>query len=126
MSSNLTEVLFDFIWIFHLNANKTLSFGAKECRVWTGNFNVKVWKTTQYKLHKIWRSLKFTKIQENEHTNGLEHCLFMHIFGWKLTPVPVIPRTSPYWTSEDSRAGTGLKLGLELNRTGSTTTLLLP
>ena len=44
---------------------KTWSLGATECRVWIGNCNVKVWKSTEHKLHKIWRSVKF---QQNEHT----------------------------------------------------------
>ena len=38
------------------------STGATESEVWIGNFNVKAWKTTEYKLHKIWCSLKFFKI----------------------------------------------------------------
>ena len=53
-----------FCWIlhiFHLNVQKS--------EVWIGIFNVKAWKTTKHKLHKIWRSLKFfQKFQENEHT----------------------------------------------------------
>ena len=44
---------------------KTWSSGATECRVWIGNCNVKVWKSTEHKLHNIWRSVKF---QQNEHT----------------------------------------------------------
>ena len=44
---------------------KTWSSGATECGVWIGNCNVKVWKSTEHKLHNIWRSLKF---QQNEHT----------------------------------------------------------
>ena len=44
---------------------KTWSSGATECGVWIGNCNVKVWKSTEHKLHNIWRSVKF---QQNEHT----------------------------------------------------------
>ena len=44
---------------------KTWSSGTTECRVWIGNCNVKVWKSTEHKLHNIWRSLKF---QQNKHT----------------------------------------------------------
>ena len=47
---------------------KTWSSGATECGVWIGNCNVKVWKSTEHKLHKIWRSLKF---KQNEHTPGV-------------------------------------------------------
>ena len=50
---------------------KTWSSGATECGVWIGNCNVKVWKSTEHKLHKIWRSLKF---QQNEHTPGETVC----------------------------------------------------
>ena len=41
---------------------KTWSSGATECRVWIGNCNVKVWKSTQDKLHKIWNSKYFGQI----------------------------------------------------------------
>ena len=41
---------------------KTWSSGATECKVWIGNCNVKVWKTTEHTLHKIWCSLKFCQI----------------------------------------------------------------
>ena len=44
---------------------KTWSSGATECGVWIGNCNVEVWKSTEHKLHNIWRSVKF---QQNEHT----------------------------------------------------------
>ena len=46
---------------------KTWSSGATECGVWIGNCNVKVWKSTEHKLHNIWRSVKFL---QNEHTPG--------------------------------------------------------
>ena len=42
-----------------MNSQKTWSSGATECRAWIGNCNVKVWKSTEHKLHKIWHSLKF-------------------------------------------------------------------
>ena len=47
---------------------KTWSLGTTESEVWIGNFNVKVWKSIEYKLQNIWRSLKF---QQNEHTPGI-------------------------------------------------------
>ena len=53
---------------FWVNSQKLGSSGATECRVWIGNLNVKVWKSAEHKLHKIWRSLKF---QQNEHTPGV-------------------------------------------------------
>ena len=43
---------------------KAWSSGATECRVWLGNCNVKVWKSTEHKLQNIWPSLKFAEIQE--------------------------------------------------------------
>ena len=46
-------------WQFSTELPKTWSSGATECAVWIGNCNVKVWKSTEHKLHKIWRSLKF-------------------------------------------------------------------
>ena len=36
---------------------KTWSSGDTEFWVWIGNYNVKVWKSTEEKLHKIWRSV---------------------------------------------------------------------
>ena len=44
---------------FSSELTKTWSSGATECDVWIGKCNVKVWKSTEHKLHKIWRSLKF-------------------------------------------------------------------
>ena len=38
---------------------KTWSSNATEFWVWIGNYNVKVWKSTEDKLHNIWRSVKF-------------------------------------------------------------------
>ena len=55
---------------------KTWSSGATECGVWIGNCNVKVWKSTEHKLHNIWRSVKF---QQNEHTPGLEWAPTLYI-----------------------------------------------
>ena len=46
-------------WQFSNELTKTWSSGTTECRVWIGNCNVKVWKSTEHKLHKIWCSLKF-------------------------------------------------------------------
>ena len=64
-----------FCWIFHIFhifastcRNAEMSSGTTESEVWIDNFNVKAWKTTKHILHKIWCSLKFCKIQQNEHT----------------------------------------------------------
>ena len=46
---------------------KTRSSDTTECRVWIGNCNVKVLKSTEHKLQKIRRSLKFN---QNDHTPG--------------------------------------------------------
>ena len=51
-----------FSWIFDIfspERAQTWSLGATESEVWIGNLNVKAWKSTKHKLHKIWRSLKF-------------------------------------------------------------------
>ena len=55
---------------FSSELTKTWSSSATECGVWIGNCNVKVWKSTEHKLHNIWRSLKF---QQNEHTPAMKH-----------------------------------------------------
>ena len=41
---------------------KAWSSGATEFWVWIGNCNVKVWKSTEDKLHKIWNSKYFSQI----------------------------------------------------------------
>ena len=41
---------------------KTWSSGATEFGVWIDNCNVKVWKSTEDKLHKIWNSKYFSQI----------------------------------------------------------------
>ena len=41
---------------------KAWSSGATEFGVWIGNCNVKVWKSTEDKLHKIWNSKYFSQI----------------------------------------------------------------
>ena len=43
---------------FSCELKETGSLGGTESEVWIGNFNVKAWKTTDHKLHKIWPSLK--------------------------------------------------------------------
>ena len=45
---------------FSCELKETESSGATEIEIWIGNFNVKVWKSTEQKLHKIWHSLKFS------------------------------------------------------------------
>ena len=54
-------------WQFSPERKVTGSLGATESEVWIGNLNVNARKATKHKLHKIWLSLKFCKIQENEH-----------------------------------------------------------
>ena len=50
---------------------ETGCLGATESEVWIGNFNVKAWKTTEHKLHKIWCSLKVCKIMARAIRNAL-------------------------------------------------------
>ena len=38
---------------------ETGSLDTTESEVWIGSFYVKAWETTEHKLHKIWRLLKF-------------------------------------------------------------------
>ena len=69
---------------------KTWSSGATECGVWIGNCNVKVWKSTEHKLHNIWRSVKF---QQNEHTPGVPApevgtCSWGCACSWGCVPAP--------------------------------------
>ena len=49
----------EIFWQFSSELTKTWSSGVTECRVWIGNCNVKVWQSTEHKLHKISCSLKF-------------------------------------------------------------------
>ena len=46
-------------WHFSPECTQTGSLGTTESEVWIGNLNVKARKTTEHKLNKIWRSLKF-------------------------------------------------------------------
>ena len=63
-TGSATGYYYSFFWIFdifHLNVHRTVEF--RPHRI--GNFNIKAWKstkTTEYILHRIWRSLKFCKI----------------------------------------------------------------
>ena len=67
-------------WQFTSKLTKTWSSGATECRVWIGNCNVKVWKSTEHKLHKIWRSLKFcTNLGKRAHPWQIVHILLLMI-----------------------------------------------
>ena len=72
-------------WQFSSELTKTGSSSATECIVWIGNYNVKAWKTTGHKLHKIWRSLKF---HQNFHQMVVYHahwnCLVKLHFPWCL------------------------------------------
>ena len=50
---------------------KAWSSGATEFGVWIGNCNVKVWKSTEDKLHKIWNSKYFSQISaKRAHPRG--------------------------------------------------------
>ena len=44
---------------FSSELTKTWSSGATKCKISIGKCNVKVWKSTEHQLHKIWCSLKF-------------------------------------------------------------------
>ena len=44
---------------FQVNSQKLRSPGATEFCLWIGHCIVKVWKSTEDKLHNIWRSVKF-------------------------------------------------------------------
>ena len=72
LSSEITKfrgvLVLPKFWQFSSELTKTWSSGATECGVWIGNCNVKVWKSTEHKLHNIWRSVQF---QQNEHTPGV-------------------------------------------------------
>ena len=72
VSAYLASVVFVFLkfWHFSPERKETGSLGATGSEVWIGNFNVKAWKTTKHKLHKIWRSLKFCKNSGNKHNPG--------------------------------------------------------
>ena len=61
---------------------KTWSSGATNCRLCIGNCNVNVWKSTEHKLHKIWRSLN---CQQNEHTPANEWLINLYI-SWLYAP----------------------------------------
>ena len=45
---------------------QTGSLGAAGNEVWIGDFNVEAWKTTEFILHKTWRSLKFCKLSAKQ------------------------------------------------------------
>ena len=53
---------------------ETGSLDATESQAWISNLNVKAWKTTKHKLHKIWRSIKFCKISRKR-THPWQNCL---------------------------------------------------
>ena len=80
ISKNLAGVC-SFCWNFDIlivNLQKNWSSGATESGVWIGNCNVKWWKSTEHKLHKIWCSTQF---QQNEHTPTLS---FQKIFAIRI------------------------------------------
>ena len=56
---------FDEIWS---ELTKSWSSGATEFRVWIRNYNVKMWKSTEDKLHNIWNSKYFCQISAKTST----------------------------------------------------------
>ena len=53
---------------FEVNSQKLGGQAPQNFLVWIGNCNVKVWKSTEEKLHNTWRTVK---IERNEHTPAL-------------------------------------------------------
>ena len=78
---------------------QTWSSGATECRVWIGNCNVKVWKSTEHKLHNIWRSVKF---QQNEHT---PECYWEKPLVWCPFPLRSCARWGEHFISQTGHIG---------------------
>ena len=75
-------------WQFSSELTKTWSSGNTKCRVWIGKCNVKVWKSTEHKLHKIWHSLRFcTNSGKRAHPWNIPSSL---IFPIKTTILPFI------------------------------------
>ena len=75
---------------FSCELKETWSSGATECGVWIGNCNVKVWKSTEHKLHNIWRSVKF---QQNEHNPRVTSYLIL------VSEKIITPRVHLRWNS---------------------------
>ena len=76
---------------FQVNSQKLGEFW-----VWIANGNVKVWKSAEPKLHKIWHSTQF---QQNEFTSGLK-------LARPSAPVTMVPSymvTVDSWFSELER-----------------------
>ena len=71
-------------WHFSCELEETESLGATESEVWIGNFNVKAWKTTAHKLHKIWGSLKFRK-NSGKGAHPCLHCNMIPMFPWEVS-----------------------------------------
>ena len=69
-------------WQFSSEFTKTWSSGATECGVWIGNCNVKVWKSTEHKLHKTWRSLELCTNWGKRANPDLNALIESHIY-WK-------------------------------------------
>ena len=62
---------------------KAWSSGATEFGVWIGNCNVKVWKSTEDKLHKIWNSKYFSQISAKR--------AHLRIYNRHCVIVPIVP-----------------------------------
>ena len=76
-TSKLTKCMCSFCWNVQFSSEiiTTGSSDTTESKVWIDNCNAKLWKSTEYKLHKIWCSTKF---QQKGHTMSLCKSL-MHI-----------------------------------------------
>ena len=77
-------LVFVNLWQFSAGLKEIGSLGTTENEVWTLNFNVKAWKTTEHKLHKIWRSLIFCKISAKR-AHPWYNRDFQHIESYNVT-----------------------------------------
>ena len=60
---------------------KAWSSGTTEFGVWIGNCNVKVWKSTEDKLHKIWNSNYFSQISAKRAHPCKVYLYHLHMLG---------------------------------------------
>ena len=83
-----------------MNSQKLGSSGPSECRVWIGNCNVKVCKSTEHKLHNIWRSLKFCVNSGKRAHPCWATCTKVNLFGLMMSSAEVTrPWGAPRVTS---------------------------
>ena len=55
---------------FQVNSQRSWSSGTTKFWVWIGNCNVKVWKSTEHKLHKMWNSNFLPKFRKTSTPPG--------------------------------------------------------